>query len=174
MVRLFTATLLSCLLGLHTSAQTLVTESGRVIFLNSLDSAKSAGMTRMVGFVNCYLFRWAPKDSIPILLDIDSTTVDSLLTYRCSYDNLFGTRLIPPDSSGAVYNSPESAFRTRYGIRLFVRAPAPRPDSVLSLLEYAVTSFNELKAETVAREIPKTFFRKPSTKVRSVLKDCKP
>jgi hypothetical protein len=50
-------------------AQTIISESGRLIFFNSLDSARAVNIIRLTGFVNCWLNNFDTRDSFPVLLD---------------------------------------------------------------------------------------------------------
>lgn len=74
MVKVFTALLLAgiCMLrpGPPARAQTIISETGRLVFFNSLDSAQGATITRLATLVACWLQTRDPRDSFPVLLDL--------------------------------------------------------------------------------------------------------
>jgi hypothetical protein len=72
MVKVLVAFLLTGMLCpvLTVKAQTIISESGRLIFFNSLDSAKGAAIARDIDLVNYWLDNYDPRNSFPILFDL--------------------------------------------------------------------------------------------------------
>jgi hypothetical protein len=72
MVKVLVAFLLTGLLwpGPGPQAQSLISESGRIIFFNSLDSARGAALNRLASLAACWLYYYDPRDSFSVLLDL--------------------------------------------------------------------------------------------------------
>jgi hypothetical protein len=163
MVKALAALLLTGMLwpGHSLRAQSIISESGRLVFYNSIDSAQGATILRLIFLVRCWLDTYDPRDSFPVLLDLrppdsavsDSTasaspTTDSIpprsphpdsAAYELGYDNLFGNSLSYTDSSAIPTDPGQQLYYKRLGLR--IRASKTDPKSLLHLLEYGVTHY---------------------------------
>jgi hypothetical protein len=129
-------------------AQTIISESGRLLFFNSLDSARAATIIRLTGFVNCWLNNFDSRDSFPILLDFrpdpDTLHPDSA-SLQLGYDNLFGNSLFYTDSSAAPSDPGQQLYYQKLGLRIRLGNPSPDPKTLLQLLEYGIAHYVALR-----------------------------
>src|ERR1700761_1085194 len=163
MVKVLVAFLLTGMLwpGSNLQAQSLISESGRVIFFNSLDSARGATLSRLASFAACWLYYNDPQDSFPIFLDLrpanalsesaNHPTSDSSLHAapdtlfpELGYDNLFGNSLSYTDSSAEPTDPSLQRYYNRLGLRIRIADSSIDPKILLRLLEYGVTHFKTL------------------------------
>ncbi len=156
-------------------AQTIISESGRLIFFNSLDSARAAEIIRLTGFVNCWLNNFDTRDSFPILLDFrpqsedrgsgnlsndlsaDAVPADirsapaqiwnqpDSTSPQLGYDNLFGNSLVYTDSSVMPSDPGQQLYYQKLGLRIRPGNPSPDPKVLLQLLEYGIAHYAALR-----------------------------
>jgi hypothetical protein len=146
MVKALVALLLTVFLCPNQPAisQTIISESGRLVFFNSLDSAGGATIVRLAGMLNCWLGNLSPGDSFPILLDLrppqyDSANNLSRDTLQLGFDNLFGNSMRLTDSSNLPSDPGEQLYYRRLGLRIRYTSANPDPQKLLQLLDYGMT-----------------------------------
>src|SRR5579872_3498928 len=164
MVKVLVAWLLTGMLcpGPTAKAQTMISESGRLLFFNSLDSAQGAAIARLATLAACWLETQDRRDSFPVLLDLrpnpdnrsgnsnsftDSATSSSpdSATIELGYDNLYGNSLQFPDSATEPADLGERPYFLRLGLRIRIPNPSADPRILLRLLEYGVTHYATLR-----------------------------
>src|ERR1700733_13532892 len=145
MVKVLVASLLTGMLlwlRMPAQAQTIISESGRLIYFNSLDSARAATISRLAALVACWLDNYDPRDSFPILLDLRPDTAASI---DLGYDNLFGNSLFYTDSTTTPSDPGQQLYFRRPGLRIRISDSLPDPKILLQLLEYGIAHYNYLR-----------------------------
>lgn len=120
------------------SAQTLVSQMGPVQFFNSLDSAKSATLTKIAGRCFCMMQLIDSTHAMQLKLDLAGSS-DSVF-YLLDFNNLEGN-YIAPDSTAV---SMDSQYEIP-GIYIKARDSVLRSDIILRLVDYGVRHFSELQ-----------------------------
>ncbi len=117
---------------------------GPVQFFNSLDSAKSATLTKLAGRCYCLLQLLDSTHSRQLKLDLDqnSAVKDSVgsrdsVFYVLDFNNLEGN-YIAPDSAGSSLDLQSETP----GIYIKARDSVLRSDIILRLLDYGVAAFH--------------------------------
>ena len=193
MIKAFKAILLTGILwtGQGLYAQTVISESGRLLYFNSLDSAQGATLNRFATLTACWLYNFDGRDSFPILLDLrpgaDSTDTSS---YELGYDNLYGNSLSFPDSTQTPTDPTQQPYYLRLGLRIHSTGPRPDPGVLLRLLEYGIAHYKMLMQirslclsegagsdpgplTLVPQDIARILSRPSSPRIRAVLKICR-
>ncbi len=164
-----------------THAQTLVSRMGPVQFFNSLDSAKSATLTKLAGRCYCLLQLLDSTHSRQLKLDLDqnSAVKDSVgsrdsVFYVLDFNNLEGN-YIAPDSAGSSLDLQSETP----GIYIKARDSVLRSDIILRLLDYGVRHFTELQLRKRAGVVyDQTFVaailkQKPTPSFKKAMARCK-
>jgi hypothetical protein len=191
MVKVLVASLLIGVLCpvLTVKAQTTISESRRLIFFNSPDSAQGATIARDILLVNYWLDHYDPHNSFSILLDLRPRTDTAF--WELGHDNLFGNSLSYTDPSAIPFDPGEQLCYKRVSLRIRGVGPTADPKCLLQLLEYGIAHFATLKQmhalclsdgpdsgkETgpvtlVPQDIASIISRPSSSKVRYARKKC--
>lgn len=129
------------------TAQTIVTEMGKVTYYNSLDTSVSSVYNKVAWLCNCYLRANYPKS--PILVKLDMEISKDTIYYQVGYDNLYGNSGFP-DSTGSG-QSPGGNIYFDTGLRIKACDTAINKENILKLLDYGIQHYEELK--TIRAEV---------------------
>jgi hypothetical protein len=184
MVKVLMAFLLTGMLtpGFSAWAQTIITQSGRLVYFNSLDSARAATLARLALAADCWIRSQDPRDSFPVFLDLrpDSSPVDTtgnaLPRWELNYDNLYGNSQLYTDSTVTPSDPAEQPYYRSLGLRLRCRDSTPDPLTLLRLLDYGIARYDSLRqdARHCPADIPPILARPPSPRLRAALRVCLP
>lgn len=147
-------------------AQTLISQMGPVRFFNSLDSAKSATLTRIAGKCFCMLQHLDSSHSRQLKLDLAQNTQsgDSVF-YFLDFNNLQG------DYSDSLAEAP--------GIYIKARDSVLRSEIILRLVDYGVQHYAEMQNQKKSGNVYSEEFilsflkQKPSLAFKKAMAKCK-
>lgn len=153
-------------------AQTLVSRMGPVQFFNSLDSAKSARLTRIAGRCFCMMQLLDSTRSIQLKLDLAEAS-DSVF-YVLDFNILDGHYVVPDSAGTSMDSQPEKP-----GIYIKARDSILRPEIILRMLDYGVRHYADLQQQRKSGKmydrafIEATLKQKPTPGLKKAMARCK-